>query len=192
MQSQLPPAAAWRHQRARDGFETVLFASVAGQTHLRGATAAVEEGVAWFVHYEIVVDGNWDTQRADVTSWSERGSHRVLVERIGEADWRVDGRARVDLAGCLDVDLESSACTNAMPVQRMRLAIGQARDAPAVYVRAVDGAVERLEQRYRRLADDGTGQRYHYVSPQFAFEAELVYDDWGLVIDYPGIAHRVY
>jgi uncharacterized protein len=192
VRSHLPPAAAWRHHGAREGFETVFFARDAGGLHLRGGTTAIEDGRAWFVQYEIVVGDDWCTQRADVSSSSVRGSHRSLIERIGSGSWRVDGVARPDLDGCLDVDLESSACTNAMPVHRMQLSIGQASDAPAVYVRAVDGVVERIEQRYRRLADDGGPARYHYVSPQFSFEANLAYDEWGLVVDYPGLATRVH
>jgi hypothetical protein len=42
-------------------------------------------------------------------------------------------------------------------------------------VRALDLAVERLEQRYLRLEDDDEGRRrYHYASPAFGFECELV------------------
>ena len=63
-------------------------------------------------------------------------------------------------------------------------------DAPAAYVRALDLSVERLEQRYVRLADGERGQRYHYTSPAFGFECELAYDESGLVLDYPGIAVR--
>ena len=192
MRSQLPPAAAWRHHTARDGFETAFFACASTGWRLRGATTAVEDGVVWFVEYEIVVDDDWCTQFADVSFRSEGGALGLVVERDGSGSWRVDGRARPDLDGCLDVDLESSACTNTMPVHRMQLSTGEQRDAPAVYVRAVDGTVDRLEQRYRRLTDEGARSRYHYRSPRFGFEADLVYDEWGLVVDYPGIATRVY
>jgi hypothetical protein len=94
------------------------------------------------------------------------------------------------LTGCLDVDLEASACTNAFPVHRLGLEVGQAADAPAVYVRARDLSVERLEQSYKRLPNDGEHSRYHYVAPTFNFRAVLVYDVFGLVLDYPGIAVR--
>jgi hypothetical protein len=50
--------------------------------------------------------------------------------------------------------------------------------------------VERLEQHYVRLADDGGRQRYRYTAPRFDFECELLYDESGLVLDYPGIAVR--
>jgi hypothetical protein len=51
--------------------------------------------------------------------------------------------------------------------------------------------VERLEQTYARLPDDGEIARYEYVAPAFDFSAVLTYDRFGLVLDYPGIAVRV-
>jgi hypothetical protein len=51
--------------------------------------------------------------------------------------------------------------------------------------------VERLEQTYARLPDDGEHARYEYVAPAFGFDAVLTYDRFGLVVDYPGIAVRV-
>ena len=58
--------------------------------------------------------------------------------------------------------------------------------APAVYVRALDLSVTRLEQTYRRRGD-GT---FDYTSGDGAFRAVLRYDAAGLVVDYPGIAVR--
>jgi hypothetical protein len=51
--------------------------------------------------------------------------------------------------------------------------------------------VERLEQSYARLPDEGRRARYDYASPSFDYRAELVYDEFGLVVEYPGIAVRV-
>ena len=52
MFTELPPRAAWRHQDAHDGFETVFFSRSDGY-ELEGYTAAVELGEAWFVQYAI-------------------------------------------------------------------------------------------------------------------------------------------
>ncbi len=76
--------------------------------------------------------------------------------------------------------------TNALPVHRLNLEVGETADAPAAYVRALDLSVGRLEQVYRRDAR----QRYEYSAPAFSFTALLRYDDSGLVTDYPGIAVR--
>ena len=41
-----------------------------------------------------------------------------------------------------------------------------------------------------RLPDEGGGQRYRYAAPAFGFTSTLIYDESGLVLDYPGIAVR--
>jgi hypothetical protein len=75
-------------------------------------------------------------------------------------------------------------------VHRLGLELGRRAEAPAAYVRAPSLRVERLEQSYVRLEDDGERQRYAYASPRFNYEDELTYDEHGLVLDYPGIATR--
>lgn len=155
-----------------------------------GGSAAVEERDGWVVNYVVALDGDWVTRKAVVSARSRSGSHELTVEADGNGGWRIDGVTAPHLDGCLDVDLEASALTNAFPVHRLGLEVGQAADAPAAYVRAVDLTVERLEQRYVRLEDDGHGERYHYTAPRFEFECELEYDESGLVLEYPGIATR--
>jgi hypothetical protein len=184
----LAPHAAWRHRDARTGFEVVF---VRGH-RFTGDTAAVEGGEPWAVHYEIAIGSDWRTRSARVSGRSATaGARELTLESDGSGSWLIDGVPAHQLEGCLDVDLEASALTNAFPVHRLGLQIGEEADAPAAYVRAVDLSVERLEQRYVRLDDDGAHQRYHYSAPAFDLECELVYDDRGLLLDYPGIASRV-
>lgn len=113
-----------------------------------------------------------------------------MLKADGCGRWLVDGEGASHLDGCLDVDLEASAMTNALPVRRLDLRVGSGAAAPAVYVRAVDLAVERLEQFYLRTTDESTHQCYDYIAPAFDVACRLVYDESGLVLDYPGIAVR--
>jgi uncharacterized protein len=186
----LPATAAWQHRDARAGFEVVYFYPLAGGCRVEGCTAAVEEGRTWTVDYTITVDATWATRAARIAGRSASGSRSLRVAADGRGRWLVDGDRAPHLDGCLDVDLESSAMTNALPVRRMSLPVGGAARAPAAYVRALDLGVERLDQRYARITDDGGNQRYDYTAPAFGFAARLVYDRSGLVLDYPGIAVR--
>jgi hypothetical protein len=190
MASTVPPVAAWRHRHARDGFEVVFLHAGDAGYQLEGTTAAVEDGQAWAVRYLIALNADWRTRRARVWGRSSRGADELTLEADGAGGWLVNGVAAPRLDGCLDVDLESSACTNTLPVHRLGLEVGEAADAPAAYVRALDLGVERLEQRYARVADDGPRQRYDYAAPAFDYRGQLVYDASGLVLDYPGIAVR--
>jgi uncharacterized protein len=187
-----PLIAAFRHHDAREGFEVVSVTVGPASVRVHGQTAAVEDGQPWSVRYVITLDQAWHTRHAEVWGLSATGERSVITEIDGSGRWRVNGDLRPDLAGCLDVDLESSACTNTIPVHRMGLSVGEEAEAPAVYIRAVDLTVERLEQTYRRLPSDDGRQRYDYRAPVFDFEGRLVYDEAGLLLDYPGIASRAY
>jgi hypothetical protein len=190
--SEPPAIAAWRHRGAREGFEVaVLQADAGGGARLDGQVAAVEEGEAWAVRYEVAVDERWRTREARVASLAEDGAAEVVLEADGAGRWRVDGRPAPHLDGCLDVDLEASVSTNALPVHRLALTVGAGAEAPAAYVRAPGLAVERLEQRYDRMPDDAGRLRFAYAAPRFAYRGELAYDPAGLVLDYPGLAERV-
>ena len=80
--------------------------------------------------------------------------------------------------------------TNALPVHRLGLRIGDSAPAPAVYVRVDDAAVVRLDQIYARVDDQAGHPCYAYQAPQFEFGCRLLYDESGLVLAYPGIASR--
>jgi hypothetical protein len=188
----IPPAtAAWQHHGARSGFEVVYFRALDDGWGIDGWTTAIEDGTTWVVEYAIQLDLAWMTRSAAIRGRSPSGARSTVIEADGAGRWLVDGGHAPYLDGCLDVDLESSAMTNALPVRRMSLPIGGRAAAPAAYVRALDLAVERLEQTYVRTADDSVQQRYDYTAPAFAFAGRLVYDETGLVLDYPGIAVRV-
>jgi hypothetical protein len=188
----LPLTASWRHEASREGHEVVFFTNVPGGLRLEGCTAAVEGHQAWVVDYEIVVDEKWRTESAHVRARSRSGEHEVRVQADGSGRWLIDGVVAEHLDGCVDIDLESSACTNTLPIHRLALGVGEAGESPAVYLRAIDLDAERLEQRYHRVADDGTSRRrFHYSASRFDYDDDLVYDTHGLVLHYPGIATRV-
>ncbi len=188
----MPTAAAWRHRDAREGFEVVYFEALDGGHRIEGCTTAVEDGQPWAVRYTILVDDRWTTRSARITGRSATGARRIDIAADGLGRWHVDGAHVAALDGCLDVDLESSSMTNALPARRMGLRVGDTASAPAAYVRAVDLSVERLEQRYVRVTDEGGGQRYDYSAPVFDFSCRLVYDAAGLPLEYPGIATRAF
>jgi hypothetical protein len=178
----LPTFAAWRFVGAVDGFEVVY----PGPGRLRGCTTAVEEGRPYAVRYDIALDDQWRTREVQVSSDTVEGRRSTVLLSNGEGQWTVDGMAAGHLDGLVDVDLEASACTNTLPVHRLSLPVGEEVVASAVYVRALDLSVTRLDQTYRRRGN----RTFDYVSAGGEFRAVLEYDDAGLIVDYPGIAVR--
>jgi len=186
-----PPATAcWQHLGARSGFEVAYFRDAEDGWAVEGTTAAVEDARTWVVTYSIRLDEAWVTRSARIAGRTVSGSRETFLQSDGAGHWLINGGVAPHLDGCLDIDLESSAMTNTLPMHRLGLPAGAQADAPAAYVRALDLGVERLEQTYRRMADKAARQRYDYAAPAFGFTSRLVYDESGLVLDYPGIARR--
>jgi len=186
----LPASAAWHHRGARSGFEVVYFSPHDDGYRIEGWATAIEDGTTWAVEYAIDVDAVWATRRARIRGRSAAGFCSAGLESDGAGHWLVNGEPAAHLNGCLDVDLEASAMTNALPIRRMALPVGATAAAPAAYVRAVGLAVGRLGQTYARTADEAGGQRYDYAAPAFGYAGRLAYDQAGLVLDYPHIAVR--
>jgi hypothetical protein len=138
-----PPTAAWQHRDARSGFEVVYFHLLDDGCRIEGCTTAIEGGQTWAVDYSITLDITWTTRRSRLSGRSASGSRSIVLEADGLGHWRVDGEVAPHLDGCVDVDLESSAMTNALPVHRMDLPVGGQAAAPAAYVRARDFALIR-------------------------------------------------
>ena len=146
---------------------------------------------SWLVAYEIDVDDDWVTRRASVTNRTVDGTRTTVLDADEHGRWRVDGIPAPHLNGCLDVDLESSAMTNAFPAHRMGLDVGETLCLrPPPTCGHWTSRSTRLEQTYERLPDEDGRQRYNYESPAFDFTCQLTYDESGLVVDYPGIAVR--
>jgi uncharacterized protein len=168
---------AFRHLGVRDGFEVVWFAP---PTLLRGGSTFIEDGAGHHICYDIMLAADGSTSAATIRSLERT----VTLARVGGV-WTVDDIERPDLADCPDIDLESSAVTNALPIARLSLAVGETGRALAAWVRA-DLTVERLEQTYTRLDE----HRYDYISHYDDLRVVLEYSDDGLILDYPGIAAR--
>jgi hypothetical protein len=188
---ELPPVAAARHLGLREGFETLFVRRDGRSTRLEGHVAAVEDERPWALRYLIRLDDRGLTRDAEVAVASEAGVRSVTILGDGSGHWSVDGGPRPELDGCLDVDLEASAFTNAFPIRRLGLGEGKEAEAPAVWVRSPQLTVERLEQRYRRVAAPADRLAFDYAAPALAFEARLSCDASGLTLEYEGLATRV-
>src|SRR5262249_23253236 len=151
--------ACWQHLGARSGFEVAYFAASEDGWRIYGTTAAIEDAQTWVVTYRIQVDAAWVTRNARVTARTTAGQREILLESDGAGRWLVDGDAAPSLDGCMDVDLESSAMTNTLPVHRLDLQPGGRADAPAAYVRALTLTADRLEQVYERIPDEAARPR---------------------------------
>ena len=140
------------------------------------------------ISYQVSCDPQWRFTELTimVTTATARTS---LVLTSGRSGWRANSQPRPDLDGCTDIDIDCTPLTNTLPIRRLDWPAAAAHDIDVAYITVPDLAVQRVQQRYTRLAaeEPGTSQ-FRYESGSFA--TELQADTNGFVIDYPGIWHR--
>lgn len=158
-----------------------------GEARLEGAAVLARAGEPFLVRYAVECTAAWQTrsvrielERAAVTD--------VLTLRADERQrWWLEEDRLPALDGCHGIDLGWTPATNTLPIRRLGLAVGEARDVTAAWARFPDLAIQPLPQRYTRLAD----RRYRYESRGGGFVAEVEVDELGLVTSYPPGWERV-
>lgn len=139
-----------------------------------------------FVDYTLTCDNGWDFSRA-VISQRYNGQAQQLTVTREMGKWRVDAQAADFPTSIHDIDLEISPASNTLPIRRLNLAVGEAADVHAAWVRFPSLKLEVLRQRYTRL-DSNT---YHYEAPDLDFTARLHVDDDGVMLRYDTLWQRI-
>jgi hypothetical protein len=141
---------------------------------LSGIALLALDGKPAEVRWSVGVDHEWVTRRADV-HLDVAGSLRVrTLTHDGNGAWQVNGKARPDLDGCLDVDLGITPATNTLPIRR----VGDTAAVDAAWVQFPSLDVSRLSQRYERLGE----RRWRYSSGTFKAMLETTAE--GVVVRY--------
>ena len=174
------PAILW--QESGGGSDLCILEPAGRGWRLRGTVLTVEEEEPAEARYSVVVDARWSTKEVEVLVSFAGGESREPAVLGGL--W--SGKERPpEFQDCVDVDLSFTPATNTLPIRRLGLEIGEEAEIPVAWLRWPELKVERALQRYARLARD----RYRYTQDEF--EAELVVDEHGLVVDYEGIWRAV-
>lgn len=169
------------------GLELATWRPRADGALLQGRVLVVESGSHLSVDYRIEVDARWVTRLVDVDVMADAHRAALRLEHDGDGGWQRDGRPDPALQGCLDVDLQVTPLTNALPVNRLRLDDdGAAADIRAAWVRFPGLSVDAAPQRYQHLA----GTTYRYTSLDSGFTAQVEMDEDGFPIIYEGLWQR--
>ena len=138
----------------------------------------------------VVVGPDWVTRRVEVRSVSTVGEAQRRL-KVSDGHWTVDGAARPDLDGCVDVDVAATPLTNTFPIRRLaHLAVGRSVTSAVAWVDVPALGVTRVEQTYERLEDRDELAAWRYSDPTHGGFV-LTVDTEGLVVDYEGFAQRI-
>jgi len=174
----------WQRMKS-EGLEFCEIEPTRAGWQIAGTALAQLDGIPTRVQYQVVCDGDWQTQMVAVTQWRDGASRSLALTRDVTDHWRVNGDQVPALTGCKDIDLGITPATNTLPIRRLVLAVGARAAVTAAWVRFPALTVAPLAQHYTRLA----AQRYRYESTNFA--TEITVDDWGVAVQYEGGWERI-
>jgi len=134
------------------GHEACRLFSRSSQWNLEGTAVFSFEGQPCRLAYRIVCDPTWRTLSAEVEGWVGKSTVHVVINTDAAQHWWLNGVEQPDLEGYTDIDLNFSPSTNTLPIRRLNLAIGDAAEVKAAWLRFPSFKLELLSQQYRRLA----------------------------------------
>jgi uncharacterized protein len=170
------------------GFETA-WVDLGDRSLAARGRAVGTVGKPYWLSYELETRDAYVTSRLLVVVETAAEIRRLDLHHDDVTGWTVNGVPRPDLAAAVDCDLALSPLTNTMPVLRHRL-----HDTPGshdflmAWVSVPDLTVHPSVQRYSHVAMSGSGTAVRFASDDF--HSELTFDEHGLVLDYPRLAHR--
>jgi hypothetical protein len=172
----------WR-RLDQQGLDACRFTQLHDTWIVEGCAVFNHGGSATNLAYRLVCDTSWRSLHATVTGWIGANTIALLMAREGTDSWRIDGSVREDLTGLQDIDLGFTPASNTNAIRRLCLGEGGEAESTAVWLDTEDWAVKPLRQTYGRLGKHA----YDYASPLHNYRATLTVDDFGAVIEYPGL-----
>jgi len=179
------PAVIWRCL-FRPGMEHFALRETANGWELAGTVIVLADDRPLLVAYRVECNGDWHTRNVELSVTRDGNQRTLSLHPTNEGRWLLDGQPIDAVAGCIDVDLGVTPSTNALPIRRLNLAVGESADVTATWVQFPSLEIRPLSQRYTRIAE----HRYRYESDT-GFTADLDVDDAGVVTTYPGGWERV-
>lgn len=154
---------------------------------LNGTVITAHEKQPIEICYQIFCGLDWRTR--EVTIQQRHGFvESNLKLSVSDGTWnRADHGLLSELADCVDVDIELTPATNALPINRLGLSVGESAEIQVAWIRLPTLAVVPASQRYDRLSEN----TYRYTSIASGFQAEIEIDRSGLPIRYGNIWERV-
>jgi hypothetical protein len=119
---------------------------------------------------------------------------QMSLSRSEDGVWLIDHgdgtQQRSTFDGAIDVDVSGAVTFNALPIRRL----GLHREAgefelPVLMVSLPSLTISVVSQTYRTISIDDHGSVINYSDPDHG--ADLTVDRDGMIIDFPGRAHRI-
>ena len=155
------------------------------------ASEVVQDDLAYSVAFTVETDASWVTSAVHVEATDSAGHRELSLRRSTDGAWTSQAGELPELISCVDVDVAATPVTNTLPIRRVSIEIGQVVDLRMAWVDVPSLEVRLSRQRYERLEPQNGLGRYIYSDDVYG-PYLLTVDTDGVVVDYEGLARRVW
>jgi hypothetical protein len=178
--------ARWQDWDAR-GIEHLVLRESRREIVAESVVVASADDAVFALRYRIRCDQSWRVRDAEISIIGEPRTIKIVGD--GKGNWSdASGKALPKLEGAIDIDLSVTPFTNTLPIRRLKLAAGKSAEIVTVYILAPALTLTTDPQRYTCLEPR---RRYRYESLDSDFRRDIEVDARGLVVNYPGLFHRL-
>ena len=137
------------------------------------------------VKYDIILDKDWVTKSCIIEAWINNKVKKIDLSKQGDT-WFLNGKIHHKFDNCIDVDIPLTPLTNSLPINRLRLSLGQETKVDIIYIDLLEDTIKHVKQKYKRLSTE----IFKYENIPNDFEAEIKVDTAGFVVNYPQLFKR--
>jgi hypothetical protein len=170
-----------------ESLENCLINSTEAGTEISSTIIGQYEGKVYLVDYQIKTNAAWETVFVSIESRINFRTQYWQFEGDCQGNWRKNGKVAAHLGECIDIDIPLTPFTNTLPINRLKLAIGESRLIKVIYLDLLSDEFKPVQQKYTRLKEDV----YHYENVPNDFEADIIVDKQGFLVDYPRLFLKI-
>jgi uncharacterized protein len=154
---------------------------------IRSTIVGHYESTIYQVNYLIKTNALWETISVEIQARHSGQTQTIKFESDGKGRWKDNGKSLPQFDGCIEIDIPLTPFTNTLPINRLKLDVNQTELIRVIYMDLLAGEIKPVHQKYTRVSPFA----YHYENVPNDFEANILVDELGLVVDYPTLFERL-
>lgn len=144
------------------------------------------EDKIYTVDYHLIIDLSWNIQEFIIDSEVNTVKNKLTGRKLQD-EWEINDAINPDFKGFPFIDISFTPFTNTLPINNLELNEGDSQEIKVIYIDVLNNLVKPVTQQYTRIAP----HTYHYDNLQTDFKSDILVDENGLVVNYPGLFDKI-
>lgn len=138
------------------------------------------------VDYQLILNKDWTM--LDFLIESEVNTIKTKITGKKQQDhWEINDLIHPDLKGFKYIDISLTPFTNTLPINNLTLTENHPQKIEVIYIDILNNHIKPAKQQYTQTSPTG----YLYENIETDFKANILVDEDGLVIHYPGLFKKI-